>query len=193
MDDPPKEDIWADHARYQRRFPAFEFGVFSDRFGLTAEEFEQFFRQIHSEIFESVLDFGCGSGLYRAWFPDALYLGLDGSTAMLEAARERWPQDRFLLYEAGPFPVASHSLDLIITTAVLQHIHDTDKEKLLPEFRRVLRKGRRFLIWEETFGAHRLGVPRGYGRTTEGWKDLAEQFGFRREWTEGDQHAFRAV
>lgn len=186
-------DTWADHSAFQMKFPPFPYGLFEDAFGLKAEEFESFFNLVLAEPIVDILDFGCGTGLYRGWYPKANYVGVDASPAMIAAASQRWPEDRFVLYDGTTLPFESASFDLVVSSAVLQHKHDRDKMVIFPELRRVLRTGGRLVFWEETFGDHRPGTAWGYGMTTEGWKGLLEKFSFEELIAQGDQHAYRAV
>jgi SAM-dependent methyltransferase len=99
----------------------------------------------------SVLDLGAGTGLLaltaaERW-TEAAIAGVDASEAMLSLARvraaRRWPRrpDRiaWLLADASTLPLADASVDLVISSFMLQLV--PDRGAVLGEVRRVLRPG----------------------------------------------------
>jgi ubiquinone/menaquinone biosynthesis C-methylase UbiE len=91
---------------------------------------------------ETVLDVGCGTGWLAAGLPRALpglpMIGVDLSRGMLERARAAgaWP---LLRADAQRLPLATASVDLIVTRGVLHHLPNVPAA--LTEWRRVLRPG----------------------------------------------------
>jgi trans-aconitate 2-methyltransferase len=80
-----------------------------------------------------IIDLGCGPGnstelLFRRW-PAAEIAGLDSSPAMIEAARGRHPERRWILADAATWQ-ADEPLDLIFSNAALQWL--PDHQRLLP-------------------------------------------------------------
>lgn len=84
---------------------------------------------------ETVLDAGCGSGrvteLLADRLPDGRVLALDGSPAMVAAARERLARfgDRidYVVADLGsPLPIADGSLDAVLSTATFHWVPDHD-------------------------------------------------------------------
>lgn len=145
------------------------------------------------EPWEYVLDFGCGTGLWRGMFKkEAFYVGADQNAAMVEGARERWPRDTFVQVEGvndgKPMPFVAGSFDLVFTSAVLQHNIYADQEKIVREFNRVLRMGGRFIGFENTYGPLNPGTPDNYTRTREGWRELFEDHGFETAYQTDSQH-----
>ncbi|MDY0001701.1 MAG: class I SAM-dependent methyltransferase [Polyangia bacterium] len=74
----------------------------------------------------TILDVGTADGLMlrslgAAW-PDSLRLGLDLSRDLLVAGLD--PDVRLLLADAAALPVRSASVDLLVATAVIEHVPD---------------------------------------------------------------------
>ena len=93
---------------------------------------------------DSILDLGCGTGyfspLLRARYPEALYLGLDIASGMVDYARSRSPADcEWLVADAESLPLASASIDLVFSSLAVQWC--ARPEHLLAELARVLRPG----------------------------------------------------
>jgi SAM-dependent methyltransferase len=90
---------------------------------------EQIIRDL---LVDSVLDVGCGEGL---WMPDmprgVRYVGVDVSQEALSVAREKHPERDYRLYGGGDLPVA----DLVICKHVFQHMSTDDGIYLLERIR----------------------------------------------------------
>ncbi len=92
-----------------------------------------------------ILDIGCGGGellrAIRSRVPAAYCMGLEISGGRLKAAQAMLgPQVGLIQITANePFPLASHSVDVILITEVLEHLKDP--LPFLAEVRRVLRPG----------------------------------------------------
>lgn len=89
---------------------------------------------------EVVLDLGCGGCENALWLPDGChYVGLDVSTTGLVMARE-WARPAGLLRADGMhLPLATGSVDVVISTWVVEHLHEP--AETLMEAARVLRIG----------------------------------------------------
>ena len=87
-------------------------------------------------------DLGCGPGnsteVLRERYPGALIVGVDSSTDMIEAARERIPDIDFEIADLRDWR-ADGPLDVILANAVLQWL--PDHETLLPALMAELRPG----------------------------------------------------
>ena len=101
---------------------------------------------------ETVLDAGCGSGRVTERLVDRLPRGrvvaLDGSPAMIEAARERLSRygDRVSYVTAdlaAPLPLGDASVDAILSTATFHWV--ADHEALFRHLASVLRPGGRLV------------------------------------------------
>jgi SAM-dependent methyltransferase/uncharacterized protein YbaR (Trm112 family) len=99
----------------------------------------------------AVLDLGCGTGLFARRLaretPDALVIGLDLSTAMIEEAvaqaREHAVAVDFIRAEAPELPFRDGSLGGILQSRGMSFIEDMGR--LFAEVSRVLRPGGRFV------------------------------------------------
>lgn len=92
---------------------------------------------------QRLLDIGCGNGLLLGAFSGsgARLVGLDRSPEMIALTARTAPEALAAVGDARSLPVASSSIDILVSRAVLQHV--AELERALAEFRRVLRpKGR---------------------------------------------------
>ncbi len=93
---------------------------------------------------ERVLDLGCGTGHLTAKIAavGATALGLDSSPAMIEQARQTYPQLHFELADARSFTV-SEPCDAVFSNAVLHWIKEP--AQVIAAVHRALRPGGRFV------------------------------------------------
>lgn len=75
----------------------------------------------------SLLEVGCGSGYYCEALPHLLgapirYTGLDYSAAMIDVARERYPQTPFVVGDAANLPFEDESFEIVMNGVSLMHI-----------------------------------------------------------------------
>jgi trans-aconitate 2-methyltransferase len=101
---------------------------------------------------ETVLDAGCGSGRVTEQLlgrlPTGRVVALDGSPAMIEAARARLApfegRVEFVVADLmAPLPLSEASVDAILSTATFHWVKDHDR--LFRHLARVLRPGGRFV------------------------------------------------
>lgn len=89
----------------------------------------------------AILEVGCGSGYVSRYIhrvrPDATYVGVDSSPAMLALARARNPGEAFVHGDATALPFADASFDVVIDGAALMHIGD--ERRAIAEYARVAR------------------------------------------------------
>ena len=145
-----------------------------------------------------VVDFGCGSGLWMPIFEGYNYYGLDQNAKMIQVAHERYPDkvNRFKQISWNELPYEDNSVDVIFTSAVIQHNTHPDKEKVIREFYRVLKPGGYYVCTENTFrpdnyqttfGSNtefREDLNDGYSFTFSGWKKFMSLFGFKAIFTQ---------
>lgn len=143
----------------------------------------------------TVVDFGCGSGLWRDQFKEYNYIGVDQNAAMIAVAkgRDATKADKFHQIDWNQLPYADNSIDIIFTAAVLQHNKHNQKEQVVREFVRVLKPGGLYLATENTFRPDNYitsfpgvsswndNLDDGYSFTPDGWKRWMEPLGLRQE------------
>ncbi len=83
--------------------------------------------RIQIESPRRIVDIGCGPGnstqVLRARWPEAEIVGLDNSAEMIEAARERYPEQEWLLADAATWSSAK-PFDVVFSNAALQWLPD---------------------------------------------------------------------
>lgn len=97
----------------------------------------------------SVLDIGCGTGIYAAHFDAARYQGIDISQDYVLAASDKFPSHSFQVMDARHMSFPDEQFDAAFISGVLHHLSDQDAIAVLQEAARVLRPGGRLLIWED--------------------------------------------
>ena len=80
----------------------------------------------------------------RAAFPDAVITGIDPASGMLDVARASVPGADFVAGTAEDLPIATGSVDLVVTTMSFHHWHD--QRQGVSEAARALREGGTFLL-----------------------------------------------
>ena len=94
----------------------------------------------------SLLDVGCGSGLFCETAADLgmSVMGVDASSAMLDIARHRAPRASFFEGEMEELPFVEKTFDVVTALNSLQHVGSP--LQALVEARRVLRPGGKLVI-----------------------------------------------
>ena len=82
------------------------------------------------------LDVACGTAYATRWLPGEI-TGLDQSAAMLDEARRRLPDARFVLGDAFALPFAAGSFERVAAMSFYGHLEGADRERFLVEARRV--------------------------------------------------------
>ena len=97
---------------------------------------------------ESVLDVGCGNGLYigelYARGHAGTVIGMDLSPGMIDAAHARVSRTPFLRADAEALPFPDESFDVVLAMHMLYHV--SDRARGIAELRRVLRDGGTLLV-----------------------------------------------
>ncbi len=110
---------------------------------------------------QNVLEVAAGTGLAFCEIvqrnPHGRNLGIDLSIGMLEKARKRMrmlgPATHFLaIGTAFDLPVSTGSIDLLVNNYMFDLISYEDMDKVLSEFRRVLKAGGRLILVNMTIG-----------------------------------------
>jgi SAM-dependent methyltransferase len=105
---------------------------FAEAHGRIVEGFAETFPGV--EITGNVLDLGCGPGdisfRFAARFPDCTVIGVDGSAAMIELARQRQLREtalgervRFIEGRIPGAPIPAMQFSAIISNSLLHHLH----------------------------------------------------------------------
>ena len=94
----------------------------------------------------SVLEFGCGTGNYlkKIYSETTLIAGIDLSRNMLLRAKSKLPGINLIRSNAESLPFQNESFDAVYSIQVLHHIND--KNKLMSEVYRTLKRGGRFVL-----------------------------------------------
>jgi len=92
------------------------------------------------------LDLGCGTGnytveLYKRGFD---VIGFDASEKMLEIARRKLPDVKFIKGDAYKLPFPDESFDVVLSVTMFEFIHQP--EKVVNEIYRILKPGGEALI-----------------------------------------------
>jgi len=114
---------------------------------------------------DRVVDVGCGAGddvraMAHLVGPSGRCLGVDSSTTMIEAARQRTHAGspvEFLVGDAEQLELPDQSCDACRADRVLQHL--TNPHQALLEMFRVLRPGGRLVVFEPDTGALLIDAP----------------------------------
>jgi SAM-dependent methyltransferase len=124
-----------------------------------AKHFEPWFLPVYKKVLEqlkltkneTVLDAGCGSGLFSrmAINTGAQVTGVDAAPGLLEVARMRNPQNNFMEEDLEALPFADNSFDVVVGFNSFQYAGSF--EKALQEAKRVLVPGGKLVlaIWDK--------------------------------------------
>lgn len=114
---------------------------------------------------DSVLDAGCGSGLfsYMAIRQGAQLIGMDAAPGLLEVARQRNPDNNFLEEDLEAMPFANESFDVVAGFNSFQYAGSFDNA--LKEAARVLKPGGRLVlgIWDKPEASDATNVLKAIG------------------------------
>ncbi len=100
-----------------------------------------------TQVNEKVLDLGCGNGRFSQYFESNNYTGVDFSERMIEEAKARFPDKKFLIADAISLPFPENSFDKVYSIALLHHIpHQKYRLQVFQEIKRVLKPGGRVAI-----------------------------------------------
>ncbi|WP_247009605.1 class I SAM-dependent methyltransferase [Halorientalis litorea] len=111
---------------------------YESEFGMTIMDREAAYVKQHVSADDRILDVGCGIGSLEERFPGHEMIGVDRSEAMIQAAQDRVSAP-FVLGDATALPVASASVDAVVSVSTLEFIPEI--ETVLAEATRVLAPG----------------------------------------------------
>lgn len=123
-----------------------DYSVISERFDQTRRrpwsEFEMFLPYLNKG--DKLLDCGCGNGRLFAFLKDKNidYVGIDNSEALINLAKFRHPDAKFLVADQIDLPFPDASFDHVWNIAAFHHVPSAKlRKKVLSEMRRVLKPG----------------------------------------------------
>lgn len=99
---------------------------------------------------EKALDAACGTGIYSEWLVGLglSVTGVDHDPALLDAARRRAPEARFVEADLAALPFADGEFDLAVAMTVFCFLSDTERHAAARELVRVTRPGGRVVVGE---------------------------------------------
>jgi ubiquinone/menaquinone biosynthesis C-methylase UbiE len=109
-------------------------------------------REINREI--KILDLGCGIGKLERYilrfFKKARVFGIDVSKKSIELAKSSLKNDNlsFFIYDGKRIPFKDSYFDAVILSCVLHHIKPRERDSILKELKRVVKKEGFLFIFE---------------------------------------------
>jgi ubiquinone/menaquinone biosynthesis C-methylase UbiE len=100
------------------------------------EETEALTRTLEALPPARTLDVACGTGFLTQHLAGEI-TGLDQSASMLELARAKVPEGRFVQGDAIELPFADDSFERVLTSFFYGHLEEDDRDAFLREARRV--------------------------------------------------------
>jgi len=100
------------------------------------EETEALTRTLEALAPARTLDVACGTGFLTQHLRGEI-TGLDQSASMLELARAKVPEGRFVQGDALELPFADDSFERVLTSFFYGHLEEDDRDAFLREARRV--------------------------------------------------------
>ena len=114
MADGREEHVWSNHSEEHKSISAYK---------IPDDQIMRRWLTRYAEPGSKVLDFGCGSGLWKDLFRDYEYYGYDQNPGMIKVAKERYPDsaNQFGITEWNKIPFPDNYFDVIFTSSVIQH------------------------------------------------------------------------
>lgn len=116
-----------------------------------AETFMRVVRHLQGSEASLILDVPCGTGELPRWLlphvPEARIVGIDGSEAMLQVARQKWTKEPRVSFQhalADTLPFGDQTFDWVLCCSSLHYFRQP--ERILAEFARVLKPTGRLLL-----------------------------------------------
>jgi SAM-dependent methyltransferase len=109
---------------------------------------------------QAAADIGCGYGRLSPVLAElcSQVVGFEREPEFVRQAQELWPAIEFRQTPSlARLPAPSASFDFVLTFTVLQHLIETEAQRVARELKRVLRRPAFLLLCEETDEAHVAG------------------------------------
>ncbi|MDR0605521.1 MAG: class I SAM-dependent methyltransferase [Bacteroidales bacterium] len=112
-----------------------------------------YIKHIVNKIPSSILDYGCGSGLYTSYmknyFQSAKIYGCDVSNKSIEVAKANHPDCEFItISEVNDLNVYKDKIDCIFINCVMHHIEPEEHSKWLTGLYNTMKSGSYLIIFE---------------------------------------------
>ncbi|MBI2480781.1 MAG: class I SAM-dependent methyltransferase [Planctomycetia bacterium] len=99
--------------------------------------------------YESILDCGCGTGVFAQHFAPRNYIGIDVNMGYVAAASKKFPAYRFFPMDARQLAFDAETFDACFVAGVFHHLSDEIAREVLSEISRVLKRSGKLVIWED--------------------------------------------
>jgi SAM-dependent methyltransferase len=114
------------------------------------------FKEISAEIIQSgsksILDLGCGTGLFKKYYPACNYVGIDNNPRYIEYAKKNL-SGTFILGDILELEkhLGSSRFDAVILNGVLHHLEDQSVKTLAEKAGEYLNPGGRIIIVDHIY------------------------------------------
>ena len=128
-------------------------GIFA-KFRETMIEYKaEYLKYLIPAVPNTILDFGCGSGLYipylKKYFPNSNIFGCDVSSKSIEAARLKYPDCEFsIINRVEDLDQYKEKMDIIFINCVLHHIPPIEHQEWITGIYKNMKKGTYLIIFE---------------------------------------------
>lgn len=148
----------------------------------------------HLEHYKKHLDVGCADGYftghYLLKYPDTEGYGIDLSEAIIEQAKNMYPEGHFQQSDVYELPFEDNSFDLVYAAEIIEHL--IDPERAMREIHRVLKKGGCYVmtvpnehaaeirehLWKWDDKGVRLMIKSAFTKSNLKGFDIVEQYAF---------------
>lgn len=120
---------------------------YADKFdscGIRMEDIDQVIR-LNESGHNTVLEFGCGNGRDAEYIISKVginnYTGIDASGGLIDIARQKIPEGRFIIQDMRETDVSGETLGIIFSFASMLHVNREDLAKILEKCHKWLKIG----------------------------------------------------
>jgi len=134
-----------DYAEYLLNKTREDYNLIAEEFSMTRWDIWSEFNIFRGYIKDGdrVLDIGCGNGRLLKLLKDKNidYIGVDNSEKLINLAKEKYPQNRFLVADSLNLPFPENYFDEVFLIAVLHNVPSKEfRLQILKEAKRVLKQ-----------------------------------------------------
>lgn len=113
--------------------------AWDNRATIDSQEKQTLTKLLNKREFDSVLDVGCGNGIWSDLFNDKEYVGIDISEKLIQSAQKRYTDKDFFAIKLEDYK-RDNKFDLIFGYTVLQHILPKDIDKAVESLKKLGKK-----------------------------------------------------